>query len=815
MARTGINSLNAGAPDLRLTGNKMAGGPYNLGSDRKNAAAVWQNMDEGDKSIYNFNFEFFLQSGDWMDQIQGSLQTGDRRMASAEEAPAGYDEYAISEKAKQRIPDPPEWFNKEIEMAYGGTARPTYTQSRKERMAQGGIARLGYRGGKIIEGHPHNLAYITPGEAKTLQNLGGKKVMTPEGIPAYPPWDDPGASPGTSHTANQPSGNGGGGGWQNYAIPAAPAPAPAAPVHDFDTNYATVSPAQSVAMVGDTSLAGSSQDYAQAVVDAGMLSDPADRVVDTGITLDTGDATAMEEFYRVNPVLPPVEDYDDTVGQQEQDLAYMVNKGLLQEKFDSEGNPTGEFEPGRNVRDPDTLEIVPRESIVTPPTDDRTGEGEGITSVPTDNVPVEDTGLTAEENALLAAAYGYGTGVPTEFQEAPYQFADRGDERDLVDPRMKRTLAENIELMTDPRTRSAVGGRIGYDKGGIAGIRQPFLFGGIGKVFKKATKAVKKVAKSPVGKAALLAAGAYYSPQIASYLGGTRKFAPTSFMGQLTGGNRLAALRTLLPGGTRAFPGVPLSTEEKKLAKQLKDAITKVKIAPTEENLKAYEQIKKISEIGKITDPAKTARGLTTSDMLALAGITGTMAGTAKYVAANQDDDQEEMNKFLARQEALTEPWRMEYGRKVPTEFQPLPYEFAAKGGRIGYANGSNDDEDYVSPREAALSAMYGLRKKAQEGGLMDLGGMEKDYREEGGFVPIGGQEKADDVPARLSKNEFVFTADAVRAAGGGDIDKGAEIMENLMENLEAGGKVSEESQGLEGARNMFANAQQLEKRII
>ena len=101
------------------------------------------------------------------------------------------------------------------------------------------------------------------------------------------------------------------------------------------------------------------------------------------------------------------------------------------------------------------------------------------------------------------------------------------------------------------------------------------------------------------------------------------------------------------------------------------------------------------------------------------------------------------------------------------------------------------------------------------EGGLMNLGGMEKDYRQEGGFVPIGGKEKADDVPARLSKNEFVFTADAVRAAGGGDIDAGAEVMENVMENLEAGGKVSEESQGLEGARGMFANAQELEKRII
>ena len=55
------------------------------------------------------------------------------------------------------------------------------------------------------------------------------------------------------------------------------------------------------------------------------------------------------------------------------------------------------------------------------------------------------------------------------------------------------------------------------------------------------------------------------------------------------------------------------------------------------------------------------------------------------------------------------------------------------------------------------------------------------------------------------------FTADAVRAAGGGDIDKGAEVMENVMENLEKGGNVSEESQGLEGARNMFATSQRLE----
>ena len=74
-----------------------------------------------------------------------------------------------------------------------------------------------------------------------------------------------------------------------------------------------------------------------------------------------------------------------------------------------------------------------------------------------------------------------------------------------------------------------------------------------------------------------------------------------------------------------------------------------------------------------------------------------------------------------------------------------------------------------------------------------------------GGFVEMGGEERADDVPARLSKNEFVFTADAVRNAGGGDIDRGAEVMQNLMDNLEQGGQVSEDSQGLGGEEEMMS----------
>ena len=160
---------------------------------------------------------------------------------------------------------------------------------------------------------------------------------------------------------------------------------------------------------------------------------------------------------------------------------------------------------------------------------------------------------------------------------------------------------------------------------------------------------------------------------------------------------------------------------------------------------------------------------------------------------------------------------------------------YAAQGGRIGYRYGKTykdatereklkkilKDKDILGldtySNEELLALLKGIRpsrkqgrSRKQEGGLMDLGGMEKDYRNDGGFVPIGEYEKKDDVPARLSKNEFVFTADAVRGAGGGDIDKGAEIMENVMKNLEQGGQISEESQGLGGAQEMFDVSERL-----
>ena len=131
------------------------------------------------------------------------------------------------------------------------------------------------------------------------------------------------------------------------------------------------------------------------------------------------------------------------------------------------------------------------------------------------------------------------------------------------------------------------------------------------------------------------------------------------------------------------------------------------------------------------------------------------------------------------------------------------------RGEGIDIAAIRGDPYSYTAPRFMAEGgSAEPVAKKVMP--LLDMDGQEMDLRAEGGFVPIGRMEKADDVPARLSKNEFVFTAEAVRNAGDGDIDKGAEVMYNMMKNLESGGDVSEESQGLDGAKQMFQTSQRL-----
>ena len=97
---------------------------------------------------------------------------------------------------------------------------------------------------------------------------------------------------------------------------------------------------------------------------------------------------------------------------------------------------------------------------------------------------------------------------------------------------------------------------------------------------------------------------------------------------------------------------------------------------------------------------------------------------------------------------------------------------------------------DFEKAEELRLD-LFRETKKAK-GGSIDLpirknqaGITELDMRAKGGYIPVGIKEKADDVPAMLSKNEFVFTADAVRGAGNGSINKGAQKMYKLMKSLE------------------------------
>ena len=148
-------------------------------------------------------------------------------------------------------------------------------------------------------------------------------------------------------------------------------------------------------------------------------------------------------------------------------------------------------------------------------------------------------------------------------------------------------------------------------------------------------------------------------------------------------------------------------------------------------------------------------------------------------------------------------------------------YPEMAIGGRVGYAEGKKvipimpkgvfykgKAKDYPGIKEL-IRRQYkkkGVRKKADGGRIGKYGGgitatmpriptgmprvnaggvSELDYRQEGGYVPMGVKEKADDVPAMLSKNEFVMTADAVKGAGGGNVEKGAQRMYDTMKRLE------------------------------
>jgi hypothetical protein len=137
---------------------------------------------------------------------------------------------------------------------------------------------------------------------------------------------------------------------------------------------------------------------------------------------------------------------------------------------------------------------------------------------------------------------------------------------------------------------------------------------------------------------------------------------------------------------------------------------------------------------------------------------------------------------YIKRIEALMYEYDMDYDTAAEIAFDSDRYfelmpDGLAKGGRPGYAMGNT----------AQMAAgIEGLPFRQNQAGVGEV-----DLRETGGFIPpVGVKEKADDIPAMLSNNEFVFTADAVRGMGDGDVDMGAKRMYDIMKKLEKGGRV-------------------------
>jgi hypothetical protein len=448
-------------------------------------------------------------------------------------------------------------------------------------------------------------------------------------------------------------------------------------------------------------------------------------------------------------------------------------------------------------------------------------------------------------------------------------FVDTGGGDNQIIPRMQmiaeapsdvESTSSDFDLYAALEGREGM--RFGENPYGIMGVTQRFAGGGevrqaygLGKLVRKATRAVKKVLKSDIGKAALLYAGGTYLGGMKAFggsgIGAAKKLGFQNFGGRLLNPTGTDGISNLLnpfrsTGGGSKLPFVQTEKEQSaKLAKELGLIENSALSDSGKEKLKD-SLITKSLNIGKSEIPGYVKYGIPAASL----------ASYFSSKKANEDEntlDDEIAQKYkdtsgLEEQLATYKPFRFE----VPKEYQ---LSYAADGGRIGYEIGGDidpadlpmskegfpryedksgeevpypyDNQEMASEPniDAELFQMYlnaigsgkiprsttfdeykelkdemsfeyrnkpygpflkeETRTMANEGGLMNLGGNEMDLRG-GGFVPIGVKEKADDVPARLSKNEFVFTADAVRAAGGGDVDTGADLMYKTMKNLES-----------------------------
>jgi hypothetical protein len=247
-------------------------------------------------------------------------------------------------------------------------------------------------------------------------------------------------------------------------------------------------------------------------------------------------------------------------------------------------------------------------------------------------------------------------------------------------------------------------------------MQEPRQLYGLGSLVKKITKPIKKIIKSPIGKAAVLGLGGYA-------LGGG--FGPGGF-----------AFRNI-PGFTGAknlLMGSPLGY------KTAGDAVAR-----------SGGILEKFSNLGMGTK----------------LGLGGAFASYLMSTGASEEDVEE-----IKRDKGKLSIYLKDYFTKLnPNASDEEVDEFVA-----------------TNTSEYAVGGRVGLMGGAMPTGIMrtnQAGTIERDYRDEGGFVPVGIKEKADDVPAMLSKNEFVMTADAVRGMGNGSIEKGAQRLYDQMKRLE------------------------------
>lgn len=97
---------------------------------------------------------------------------------------------------------------------------------------------------------------------------------------------------------------------------------------------------------------------------------------------------------------------------------------------------------------------------------------------------------------------------------------------------------------------------------------------------------------------------------------------------------------------------------------------------------------------------------------------------------------------------------------------------------------------EYGRRRTQSLQQYYSPFFGTAEPIMAAKGGSIREFPRKTGPINGPGTGTSDDIPAMLSDGEFVFTAKAVRNAGGGSRRKGAARMYKLMKSLEKGGLV-------------------------